>query len=408
MSSLPVACPAVEHWRYPFAVDDPFLLPSEFEVLRREQPIARVRMASSGDPVYLVTRYEDVRAVLSDQRFSRNLARPDTARMIDGVRQPSSPFADPPVHTRWRRLVSRAFTARRVEAMRPRVAQIVDGLLDAIEQAGPPADMMEQLAFPLPIAVVCTVLGIEPDRHRQVRDFARIALSTDADTSGEYRISSYEGMVGHVTDLIQAKREEQDDDLLSWLIAVHDDDGDALSDQELLATTMTLLIGGYENTAHQIGKSIQTLLAHPQHLGALREEPVGMAGRMVEETLRYSGAIDSGYGSPRYATEDVEVGGVVIPRGATVLVIRASANRDPDQFADPDRFDPSRDPSQHLTFGIGPHFCLGAPLARLEMETAFVALARRFPTLRLGVPADDVVWAFRLTAAGPAALPVTW
>jgi cytochrome P450 len=129
---------------------------------------------------------------------------------------------------------------------------------------------------------------------------------------------------------------------------------------------------------------------------------------VVEETLRYTGALDSGYGSPRYALEDVEVGGVVIPRGATVLVIRASANRDPEEFDDPDRFDPRRPQTGHLSFGFGPHFCLGAPLARLEMATGFVALARRFPGLRLAVPADDVHWAYRLTAAGPAALPVAW
>lgn len=399
-------CPVSSDWRYPFAVaDDPFRLPDEFVVLR-EQPVTAVPMSSSGDLVYLVTRYDDVRAVLGDQRFSRNLARDDVARMIDGVRQPSSPFADPPVHTRWRRLVSRAFTARRVDGIRPRVQQIVDDLLDDLERAAQPADLMERLAFPLPIAVVCSVLGIAPDRHKQVREFAHIALSTDTTVSGEDRLSSYESMVHYVIELITAKRAEPDDDLLSWLIAVHDD-GDALSDQELLATTMTLLIGGYENTAHQIGKSLQTLLMHPRHFAALREDH-GAAARLVEETLRFSGAIDSGYGSPRYATESVDIGGVTIPRGATVLVIRAAANRDPEQFVEPDSFDPTRPAGQHLTFGFGPHFCLGAPLARLEMATCFIALASRFPGLALAEPADKISWAYRLTAAGPASLPVVW
>src|SRR5882757_21948 len=407
MEELSATCPHIDSWRYPFTVTEPFLLPAEFDILRRERPVAAIAMASSGDPVYLVTRYDDVRAVLSDQRFSRNLARDDAARMIEGVRQPSSPFADPPVHARWRRLVSKAFTARRVEAMRPQVEKIVGGLLDSIEAAGPPADLMETFAFPLPISVVCTLLGIEPDRHAQVRDFALIALSVGDDTTGQARLESYEAMVGYVSGLIAAKRDNRGDDLLSQLIAVHDDDGSRLTEQELLATTLTLLIGGYENTAHQIGKGLLTLFDHPQYLAELRGDTT-RAGRIIEETLRYTGSLDSGYGSPRYATEDIEVGGTVIPRGATVLVIRASANRDPERFADPDRFDPERAPAQHFSFGVGPHFCLGAPLARLEMETGYVNLARRFADLRLTIPVAEVPWAYRLTAAGPACLPVTW
>jgi cytochrome P450 len=291
--------------------------------------------------------------------------------------------------------------------MRPQVERIVDGLLDAIEQAGAPADLMKAFAFPLPIAVVCILLGIDPDRHVQVRDFALIALSTDTDTTGSARAESYEAMVGYVSALISAKRDDRGDDLLSQLIAVSDDDGSRLSEQELLATTLTLLIGGYENTAHQVGKALLTLFAHPEHLTALRDDPSAI-GRIVEETLRYTGSLDSGYGSPRYATEDVTVGDTVIPKGATVLVIRASANRDPEQFAEPDRFDPGRVDGQHFSFGVGPHFCLGAPLARLEMETGYVRLVRRFPGLHLTVPVDEVPWAYRLTAAGPAHLPVAW
>ncbi len=397
----------IQTWRYPFPVTDPFRLPEELTVLRRDQPVASVPMASSGDRVYLVTRFEDVRAVLSDPRFSRDMSRPDTARMIDGVRQPSSPFADPPVHTRWRRLLSKAFTARRVENLRPDVERIVTDLLDAVERAGPPADLMEAFAFPLPIAVVCTLLGIAPDRHAQVRSFARIALSVGAEVAAQDRLRSYEAMVGYVTGLIAAKRDEPGDDLLSRLIEVHDDDAGRLTEQELLATTLTLLIGGYENTAHQIGKGLLTLFNHPDQLARLRAEP-DLMPRAVEEMLRYTGSLDSGYGSPRYATEEVAIGGAVIPKGATVLVLRASANRDPDQFPEPDRFDIHRDAGPHLSFGYGPHFCLGAPLARLEMEVGYRTLLRRFPDLRLTVPVVAVPWAYRLTAAGPVELPVTW
>ena len=303
--------------------------------------------------------------------------------------------------------MSKAFTARRVEALRPRVQEIVDGLLDRVEAAGPPSDLMESFAFPLPIAVVCTLLGIEPDRHNQVRDFARIALSVGPEISAAERVESYEAMVAYVFGLIAVKRTEPGDDLLSQLIEVHDDDESRLSEQELLATTMTLLIGGYENTAHQLGKGLLTLFDHPDLLAALRVD-ASLIGRTVEETLRFTGSLDSGYGSPRYATEAIEVGGTLIPQGATVLVIRAAANRDPDQFAEPDTFDPFREHAQHFSFGVGPHFCLGAPLARLEMELGYLTLLRRFPRLALACPVDEVPWAYRLTAAGPAALTVTW
>jgi cytochrome P450 len=390
---------------YPFAVTDPFRIPDELVRLRREEPIARVRVRS-GDEVWLVTRAADVRTVMSDHRFSRNFDRPDVAELIPGVRQPSSPFADPPVHSRWRRLVSKAFTPRQVEAMRGQVEDLVEGLLDRIEAAGQPADLIEGLAFPLPIGVICLLLGISVDQHAQFRTWADVGLSAHGSTAEE-KIAAFTGMAQASRDLIAARRVDPGPDLLSRLITVHDTDDGRLSEDELVATTITLLIGGYENTAHQIGKGLITLFHCPDQLAALRADP-GLIGAAVEETLRYAGSLDSGFGSSRYATVDLEVGGTVIPAGATVLVLRSSANRDECEYADPDRFDINREPRQHFAFGVGPHFCLGASLARLELEMAYGRLLGRFPDLRLTVPVEEIPWSYRVTAAGPSILPVRW
>ena len=391
--------------QYPFPTADPLQLPAEFASLRANQPVAPVTV-SSGDTVWLVTRYDDVKAVLGDARFSRNIGRPEAARLIPGVRMPSMPLADPPAHTRWRKLVSKAFTARQITALRPRLIEIVDGLLDGIEARPQPVDLMEHFAFPLPIAVVCELLGLDAGEQGPFRKQAALALSADGATPEE-RGAAFGELAEQAGNIISDRRANLGDDLLSGLIAVHDADEGSLTEPELVATVMTLLIGGYENPAHQVGKGLYSLFRHPAQLAALRADPARLPAA-VEEMLRYTGALDSGFGSPRFALEDVEVAGVTIPKGSTLLVIRQSANRDETRFDDPDRFDISRDPTQHLVFGHGPHHCIGAALARLEFEVGFGRLLARFPGLRLAVPIEDIQWAYRVTASGPAALPAAW
>lgn len=393
---------------YPFTVRDPFMPAGEFAWLRANEPVTQVRLKTTGDLVWLVTRYDDVRAVLCDQRFSRNLDRPDVANLIPGVRQPSSPFSDPPAHTRWRRLLSKEFTARRVEGMRADVEAAVEDLLDQMEEQAQPTDLMRAFAFPLPITVVCALLGISPEKHGRFRAGAKAALSTGDELTPEEKTAGFMDMLSATRELIVDKRAYPGADLLSALVAAHDEDDGQLTEDELVATVVTLLVGGYENPAHQFGKAMHLLFAHPEQLAALRADLGGVLSSAVEETLRYAAAIDSGFGSPRYATEDVRVGEVIIPKGATVLVIRQSANRDDTQFGDPDRFDITREPMQHFSFGVGPHFCLGASLARLELEVGLAGVLRRFPDVALTVPADEVPWAYRVTTAGPASLPVTW
>ncbi|MGC4897173.1 cytochrome P450 [Micromonospora sp. DT31] len=391
---------------YPFTRPGLFDLPAEFAWLRDEQPVVRVRVAT-GDHVWLVTRYDDVRAVFGDRRFSRNIFRPDAARLIPGVptRQVSSPFVDPPAHTRWRRLVSRAFTPRHVESMRLRVQDIVDGLLDDIVAGTRRADLVEALAYPLSISVICELFGIDAADHEPFRKLADTGLTINDATEAE-KGAAFAAMAQFSADLIAAKRRVPGDDLLSGLVAVHDGEDGRLSTEELIATILAMLIGGYESTVAQIGKALLVLFAHPDQLAALRAEPARIP-QALDEILRYA-SLDSGFGSPRYATEDVEVGGVTIPKGATVLVIRQSADRDPRRFTDPERFDVTREGTQHTAFGHGPHRCLGAALARLELELALAAVLDRLPGVRLTVAPVDVPWDFRITAAGPATLPVTW
>jgi cytochrome P450 len=390
---------------YPFTIEDPLRLPSEFRRLRDDDPVTQVRLAT-GDTVWLVTRYSDVRDVLADRRFSRNLARQDAARLIPGVPQLSSPFSDPPAHTRWRKLVSKAFTPRQVERLRPEVARTVDSLLDGIAASPQPVDLVGHFATPLPILTICMLLGVEPDQHRPFRECADTAMAI-GDADGGDRSSAFERMQELAAELVERRRADPGEDLLSRLITVHDEDEGALSQQELIATIMTVLIGGYESTVNQLARGLVALFDHPEQLAALRADP-GLIPGAVEEILRYA-ATDSGYGAPRYATEDVEVGGVLVPKGSTLLVIRQSAHRDEEVFDAPDTFDISRaNAQQHFAFGGGPHFCLGAALVRLELDVAYRKLLERFDDLRLAVPVEQLTWHFRVTTAGPDTVPVLW
>jgi len=392
---------------YPFKITDPFRLPEEFAWLRAHRPVGKVR-AATGDEVWLVSDYASVRAVLSDRRFSRNIFRQDAARLLPGVpvRQVSVPFVDPPAHTRWRKLVSRAFTPRHVDGMRPRIQEIVDTLLDDMEQAGPPADVVQALSYPLSNAVICELLGITAEQHEPFRGLANTALTIN-DSSPEEQMSAHQAMGQFSRDLIAAKRHNPGDDVLSQLIAAYDEEDGQLSEDELVATILAIFIGGYESTVNQFGKGILALFRFPDQLAALRAD-LDAVPNAVEEMLRFA-ALDSGFGSPRYATEDVQVGDVTIPKGSTVLVIRQSADRDEALFPEPERFDIRRQEARaHNAFGHGPHHCLGAALARLELQLGIGTLLRRFPDLALTTAVEEIPWDYRLTVAGPRTLPVTW
>jgi cytochrome P450 len=290
--------------------------------------------------------------------------------------------------------------------MRPRIQEIVDGLLDDMEKAGPPADVVEAVSYPMSNSVICELLGITGEQHEPFRSLANTALTIN-DSSPEEQMAAHRAMGQFSRDLIAAKRHHPGDDVLSQLIAAYDEEDGRLSEDELVATILAMFIGGYESTVHQFGKGLLALFRYPDQLAALRADLDRIPGA-VEEMLRYA-ALDSGFGSPRYATEEVRVGDVTIPKGATVLVIRQSADRDEAQFPDPERFDIGRPEARvHNAFGYGPHHCLGAALARVELQLGIGTLVRRFPNITLTVAAPEIPWDYRLTVAGPKTLPVTW
>jgi cytochrome P450 len=388
---------------FPFSRSHPLAMPEEFGWLRRNDPVTEV-VLPSGDRAWMVSRYDDVRTVLSDVRFSRNLNREGVARMSTqiGFGNYGNPFADPPVHTRWRRLVARAFTPRQVERMRPLVAEIVDRLLTQVQLQGPPAELMSAFAYPLPIAVICALLGV-PEADR--KDFVTWVDTMLSEEFGSAERGQAAGtLVEYAKQLAAIKRAEPAGDLLSALVSVVDEDDGRLDEDELFITVMTLLVAGYKTTAAEIGKGLLMLLREPGQLAMLKADPDLVDGA-VDEMLRFTPS-GNGYGLARYATEDLTVGEVTIPAGAVVLCARHSGNHDDAHFPDGERFDIRREnANQHLTFGAGPAYCFGAPVARMEMQVAFRELLARFGELRL---AEDVVWRTDTAAQAPDRIAITW
>lgn len=371
--------------------------------LRDDSPVVEAS-GPMGMRTWLITRHADARAALSDPRLAKNpryapawlhasgLLRADDEGPL-GVNLLTS---DPPDHTRLRRLVSRAFTRRRMEALRPRVQDLTDELLDAMTP-GTEVDLIASLALPLPVAVISELLGVpyeeRDDFHRWTQEFVTAPLSPEGLARRDSAWTSLEAYVG---DLIARKRAAlpegvaADDlpDLVSALVATHDA-GDRLTTRELIGMIALLLIAGHETTVNLIGNGTRALLTHPGQLALLKSRPDLLPGA-IEELLRYDGPVERA--TPRYAVEDITLSGVTIPAGSHVTIILAAADRDPAYVEAPDRLDITRKNPNHLAFGHGLHFCLGAPLARLEGEIAIGTLLSRFPDLRLAVPESDISW----------------
>ncbi|MFF7750019.1 cytochrome P450 [Streptomyces sp. NPDC007971] len=382
------------------------LLDHPYDVYRRLRDTAPVHRITGpdGTPAWLVTRYEDVRAALADPRLSLD-KRNATAGTYKGLSLPPALDAnllnmDPPDHTRIRRLVGRAFTPRRVQQLRAPIRRTADQLLDALGTHGT-ADLVASYAAPLPITVICDLLGI-PEGDRL--DFRQWTDSLTAPDPARPRAAkeAMAAMLEFLTLLVAAKRRAPADDLLSDLIAVRDE-GDRLGEEELMSLAFLILFAGYENTVQLIGNAVLALLQHPDQLAALRKEPERLPAA-VEEFARYEGPML--LAMRRFPVEDVTIAGVTVPAGETVWVSLAAADRDPARFPDPDRLDLSRDASGHLALGHGIHYCLGAPLARAETEIALAALLERFPELALG--AGELRWRSSSRARGLVALPVTY
>ncbi|MEV5609119.1 cytochrome P450 [Streptomyces sp. NPDC052225] len=392
---------------YPFPRPSAVEIPRVYGELREQCPVAHVRLPS-GDTGYVVTRYDDVRTVLADGVFSR------AATVAPGAPQLSKtpPLAgglftmDPPEHTELRKLVLREFTNRRVQQLRPRIQELTDGLLDSMERLDPPADLNTELAFPLPVMVICELLGVPFEDRGRFRAWSDAFVSLTSHTAEE-SAAQRASMIGYLKELIDRKRAEPGDDLISALVAAHDEDG-KLTEHELITMCITLLVAGHETTVSMIGTCVLTLLRHPEHLAALRERPE-MIEHAVEELLRINPIGDGG--PLRVTLDDVEVGGTLIPKGSAVLAAICSANQDAGRFTEgsPADFDPARPTAgQHLAFGYGPHHCLGAPLARAELQIVIASLLRRFPGLKLAEEVESLRMTTGMMVHGLTRLPVTW
>jgi len=370
--------------------------------LRAQRPVTPVIMPG-GFPVWLVTGYAEARAALADPRMSKRMPgwHPEPGSVI-ATMDLHMLNSDPPDHGRLRRLVNKAFTVRQVERLRPRITAITGDLLDdmAGQKDQPEVDLLTSFAFPLPITVICELLGVPPaDRD----DFRAWSATIVSDTPAPEVFQAHAtAMARYFMALLAAKRQQPGDDLLSALLAARDDE-DRLSENELVSMAFLLLVAGHETTVNLIASGMLALLLNPAELARLRADPALIA-RAVEELLRYVNPVSNA--TFRCATEPVELGGVCIGRGDPVLVSLSGANRDPARFGDPDQLDLGRDSSGHLAFGHGIHYCLGAPLARLEAGIAMSGLLARFGSISLAVPAASLRWRPSTLIHGLESLPV--
>lgn len=392
--------------RFPFPADAALEAPAEWAELRAKCPVAHVQLAS-GDAAALITRHEDVKQVLSDPRFTRPMPGDDAARLADvesgGVFNSEMATVIPQhgeAHLTWRRSIGKWFTAKRMNALRPGIAAMAEQLIDDMVKQGAPADLKASLGFPLPVWVICDMLGVPDTDRDRFSHWSDVMLSMTRYTQEEMDAAQTEFgryMAGHIA----AKRANPGEDILSALIT----DDEPMSDPTLIATGMGLLIAGHETTANMITKMVAMLLADRQRWEELLADP-SLVRTAVEESLRLDA--NAGVGMARYLTEDFEIGGTVLPRGTTAMCSMAAANRDESTFERAAEMDLRRSPNQHLAFGAGAHACLGQPLARTELQVVLEVLLRKLPSLDLAVPVEDLRRVEGLVVGGLVDLQVRW
>jgi cytochrome P450 len=392
---------------FPFAQPPSLYHPApELGELREQRPVAPV-VFPDGATAWLVTRHADVRQVLTDPRFSRAQAVAGSVEMgLGRLASESILGLDPPEHTRLRRLVAGAFTARRVEQLRPRVVSIVDELLLALRKQPQPADLVGNFSLTLPVRVICELLGVpEEDQHR-FHGWSDAAMG-DRTRDPQIMLAAFENLQGYLSELIAAKRAKPGDDLMTALIDARDN-ADRLSEAELVNLGVSLLIGGHETTANQIVMILLTLRAHPEQWAALQADPSRVPAA-IEELMRFTQLGSGGASMARFTTEPVELSGVTIPAGAAVLPAIGAANRDPRTFADPDSLDLARsDAHGHIGFGAGVHHCLGAQLARMELQEALAGILRNLPGFTIAVDDADIAFKPTMLLRSVSTLPVRW
>ncbi|KIZ16089.1 cytochrome P450 [Streptomyces natalensis] len=385
----------------------PFDPPREITRLREARPVSPL-VFPDGHEGWLVTGYDAVRQLLADTRFSSRqdigvLHLPYETPGMPVMTEPSPQVPglfvamDPPDHTRLRRKLTGAFTVKRMKQLEERISDIAERQLDEMARLTPPVDLVKEFALPVPSLVICELLGVpyEDRDNFQVNTVKFMAKDVTLDE----KMAAYGAMSAFLAELVTGKRATPGEDILSDL--ARDED---LTIEELTGIAFLLLLAGHETTANMLGLGTFALLEHPEQLAELRANPDLMPGA-VEELMRYLAVGDIFY---RYATEDIELGGETIGKGSTVLISLLAANRDPERFENPDTLDLHRKARGHLSFGHGIHQCLGQQLARIEMRAGFDGLLRRFPTLELAIPADEVKLKTDMNLYGVHELPVTW
>ena len=389
-----------------------------YEEMRAKCPVSRAIITSGqggadeqaifNRPLWLVTDYEEGSRALLDRAITVDMASVLTPEQLAQMPETPPEFqplmrniltVDPPEHTRLRKLVQPSFTASAIEKLRPRIQQITDQLLDAVEVAAAARgehapdrtiELISQFSYPLPITVICEMLGIPPEDREQTRQWSEDLLTARTPERMEEIGRNIGEFIAYLRELFARKREAPGDDLISQLLQV-EVEGDRLTDDEILAMVFILFVAGHITTVNLISNGVYALLTHPEQAETLRRDP-SLVPNAVEEILRYYGPAETT--TPRFAQDDVEIGGQAIAKGEALLVVLAAADRDPARFSDPQAFDITReDANRHIAFGKGVHACLGAPLARLEGQVALESLFRRYPELRLAVAKDEITWA---------------
>ncbi|MFF7638647.1 cytochrome P450 [Kitasatospora sp. NPDC008050] len=393
---------------FPFPEGDVICQPvRELDELRETCPVAQVTLPD-GTSAWLLTRHADVRQALFDPVFSNRVmpALPNMPQSeVSTIMNESLVGIDPPEHTRLRKLVSRAFTVKRIDALRPRIAELVDELITNMEALPKPVNLVENFAVPFPVQVICELLGVPLIDGHDFRTWADTLLG-DWMTDPVKRDEAALQFRKYFTALIETKRDEPGDDLITALIAASDE-GDKLTEREIVHLCVGMLINGYETTSNAIGMFLLVLKRHPEQFAQLIADP-SIVATAVEELLRFVQTGTSGTGQPKLTKQEVVVSGVTIPAGALILPGTGAANRDPSVFTDPEKLDLTRAENPHLTLGGGLHHCLGAQLARVELQEALLGLIRRMPNVEIAVPESELAMKPFSALRGLTALPVTW
>ncbi len=390
----------------------PFDPPPELGLRRADAPVSRVRIWDGSTP-WLITRYDDQRAVLADPRFSADSRKPGfpyQGPALKARRDRNRAFIsmDNPEHDKFRRMLTRDFMIKRIEALRPRIQSIVDGLIDDLLEQGPPADLVSTFALPVPSLVICELLGVPYADHDYFQQRSRLMISQL--TTPEDAVRAADELKQYLVDLIKVKEKEPTDDLLGRLVVSQLQTG-SLTVEAIADMAVLLLVAGHETTANMIGLGTLALLRNPEQLALVRaagdNTDPALISNTVEELLRYLTIVHTG--RRRVATEDVEVGGQLIRAGEGVIVANDAGNRDASIFdGDPDQLDVQRDARHHIAFGYGIHQCLGQPLARVELQVVYGTLYRRLPELALAIPFEDVRFKHDMIVYGVHELPLTW